>query len=431
MRKYMAILGILLTLLLAACTNQTQAPTEDTLGGQSPPEEKEAIALRITWKAYSGRGETVQRIIQDFNDTQTHYEITLHSGDEDLQAIEDSLIKDDFDVYVLPYRYVQYFGKDDLLYPIDSSSAAEVSSDLAKLAEIDGILYGMPWVSHSMALLYNRTLLETAGVDPASIVDRTSFIEALSRVEDQTSARGIGLVGAQHHDISWMVNQFIYGNGGKLESNGQITILSEPAQEALNYYIHDLGQHAQPSWHSDTGLEVMTHFRNADVAFEIQGLWGVTDIEKSGATFEVGILPLSRINANAEVGPLMLCVDTSVSDEKLPVIKAFIDYMISKPAQEAILFGEYSPEHDAYYPFRLPVRSDALSSDFLDAYPDFNVFIDAYKEPSIDVPSPKWMAVKTSIYMDYLHQMVTGERSIEDGLRKIQEDGMTIYEGEQ
>lgn len=431
MRKHMAILGILLTLLLTACTSQTQAPTEDTPGGQSPPEEKEEIAMRITWKAYSGRGETVQRIIQDFNDTQTHYEITLHSGDEDLQAIEDSLIKDDFDVYVLPYRYVQYFGKDDLLYPIDSSSAADVSSDLAKLAEIDGILYGMPWVSHSMALLYNKTLLESAGVDPASIVDRTSFIDALSRVEDKTRARGLGLVGAQHHDISWMVNQFIYGDGGKLESNGQITILSEPAQEALNYYIHDLGQHAQPSWHSDTGLEVMEHFRNSEVAFEIQGLWGVTDIEKSGAPFEVGILPLSRIDANAEVGPLMLTIRKNISGEKLPIIEDFIKYMISKPAQEAILFGEYSPEHDAYYPFRLPVRSDALSSDFLDAYPDFNVFIDAYKEPSIDVPSPKWMAVKTSIYMDYLHQMVTGERSIEDGLRIIQEDGMTIYEGEQ
>ncbi len=431
MRKYLAMLSIFLTLFLTACTNESKPLIESPPTDESPPDSKKEISLRITWKAYSGRGETVQRIIQDFNDTQADYKITLHSGDEDLNSTENHLLKDDYDVYVLPYRFVQYFGSKGLLHPLDASAAHAVSPDLTDLAKIEGRLYGMPWVSHSMALLYNKSLLDAAGVDPKSIVDRQSFIDVLTQVESKTSAQGIGLVGAQHHDLSWMVNQFIYGNSGTLESDGQITISSEPAKTALHYYIDALGQHAQPSWHNDTGLEVMTHFRNGDVAFEIQGLWGVTDIEKSGAPFEVGILPLSSIDTNAEVGPLMLCVGNTVTDEKLPVIKAFINYMISKPAQEAILFGEYSPEHDAYYPFRLPVRSDALSSDFLDAYPGFNVFIDAYNQPSIEVPSPQWMAVKASIYTDYLHQMVTGDLSIEEGLEKIQKDGMAIYEGEQ
>ncbi len=430
MIKKMSLIFILMAFFLTACSAPA-TPSEDTAPvPEKSTSPKTAIPLRITWKTYSGRGETVQNIVGTFNQTQTDYEIQLISGDEDLEAVIKSFEQAQADIYVLPYRFVKELGPTGYLKQLDSSQLENMSSDLMELAMDGDRLYGFPWVSHSTALLYNKDLVETAGIDPESIIDRSSFLNALDRIEATTDASGIGLVGADHHDLSWMVNQFIYGSGGQLESEGKVAILSDASIGGLTYYIRDLGGHAQPTWHEDTGIEVMDLFRNEKVAFEIQGLWGVTDIAKSGAPFEVGILPLSAIQASAEVGPLMLTIRANLPEEKMTAAETFVNYMVSKDAQVAILHGEYSPEHDAYYPFRLPVRSDALDIHFLSLFPDFDVFISSYASPSIDVPSPKWMTVRTSIYTKYIHQMVTGQLSISQGVEKIQTEGAALYEGE-
>ncbi len=52
MKKWICI--ILICLLTIGCTSEEVV-------------EKEKIYFRITWKAYSGRGETVNRIVEVFN----------------------------------------------------------------------------------------------------------------------------------------------------------------------------------------------------------------------------------------------------------------------------------------------------------------------------------------------------------------------------
>ena len=48
--------------------------------------------------------------------------------------------------------------------------------------------------------------------------------------------------------------------------------------------------------------------------------------------------------------------------------------------------GEYSREHDAYYPFRLPVRKDISKSMVFKKYPEVRSFPSADSaRPSIDV----------------------------------------------
>lgn len=414
MKKWLFI--ILICFVTLGCT------TEEVI-------EKEKLYFRITWKAYSGRGETVNRIVQDFNADQTNYEIELVGGDEDLQDIRSQIDEKGVDILVLPYRYVQLLGHETKLAEVKiETESKHIAKELKELGTIDEKLYGLPWVSHSMALLYNKDLLTLAGVNPDHIVDRKTFLSALRQVEEATGSKGIGLVGANHNDLSWMVNQFVYGSGSGLIDNGNIVINNDKSKEAINYYINELSLYAQPSWKEDTGVEVMEYFRNGEVAFEIQGLWGVTDIWKNGNPFEVGILPLSKIGANAEVGPMLLVYPAGLPTEKVQVIEAFLDYMTSLKAQEMIMQGEYSPEHDSYYPFRLPVRDDVISSDAFEPYKAFEIYINAYHYPSIDVPDPKWQVIKEDIYTPYLKNVVDGDMTIEMFLEKVEHEGERLLE---
>ena len=392
------------------------------------------ISFRITWKDYSGRGEAIRKIVDSYNSSGGLCTVSMISGDEDLAATE-ALIKAGGDtVYVLPYRFVKYFGS--LGYLKDLSSEFKDSEDIFypsiwSLGQVNDVSYGIPWLGHSICLLYNKSLLEQANVDPASITDLDSLVQAMDAVESKTSARGIGLVGAESNDISWMVNQFVYGFGSKLVSEDGTTVAvnNDKAASAIDFYRDVLGSHAQQSWTSDTGTEAMNYFRDGQVAFEMQGIWGVTDIIKNGSPFDVGIISLSDIGLCSEVGPMMLAVPAFMNDDMTKNAVDFIQYMISKPAEEMIMNGEYSPEHDAYYPFRTPIRIDMADSAIFRAYPEYMKFIEGFENPSIDVPVPLWQRVKDQIYAPGLHKVMTGELSTQDFLAETEEKGNLILKG--
>ena len=143
-------------------------------------------------------------------------------------------------------------------------------------------------------------------------------------------------------------------------------------------------------WLNDTGTEVMEHFLNQEVAFEIQGIWGLTDVQKNGSAFDVGVMPLKQIGICSEIGPMMLAIPQNMRDDAKQQAQEFIRYMISIDAQQAILIGEYSPEHDAYYPFRTPLRKDMANTPLMQMNPIYQVFIEGFDNPSVDVPVPAW-----------------------------------------
>lgn len=429
MKKTKAILAYFVVLLLfAAC----EAPS-GIQPSVSPSQPVKTLGFRITWDSYSGRGEAIQKIVDSYNEENSSgLNISMISGDEDGAAIEALLQAADNDtIFVLPYRYVQHFAAKGYLADLTDSFVGTEKlfyPSLWKLGTVDGSVYGIPWLGHSMCLLYNKTLLKEAGVSPESIISLDSWVAAMDAVEAKTGAKGVGLVGAESNDVSWMVNQFVYGFGSTLvdDTGMEVAVNNGNAKAAIEFYKDTLGEHAQATWKDDTGKQVMEYFLNQQIAFEFQGIWGVTDIEKNGNPFEVGIIPLSDIGICSEVGPMMLAIPANMSEENKKSAVAFINYMISIPAQEQIMNGKYSPEHDAYYPFRTPIRLDMSKSEFFSSNPEYVSFLSGFENPSIDVPCPAWQTVKDTIYAPGLHKIMTGEVTIDDFLLNVETEGNKI-----
>lgn len=397
----------------------------------SKPEIRD-LYFRITWTDYSGRGVAVQKVVDAYNAQNKNYKIILQGGDEDLDKLDKLMADDEHKtIYVLPYRFVKYFGNQERLLNVSeefSNQKGLYSPDLWDLGKVNDNVYGIPWVSHTIALIYNKNILDSVGVNPEQINSLESLVDALKLVEENTDVHGIGLVGANHNDISWMVNQFIYGFGSSLvdETGTKVTINNSNSIEAITFYKDVLSQYAQPTWLDDTGVEIMNYFRDQKLAFEFQGVWGITDIEKNGSLFETGIINLSNIGLSPEVGPLLLSIEPEMSQEDKDEAIKFIEYMISVEVQEEIMKGEYSPEHDAYYPFRVPARNDLVNSLIFIENPQYIPFTTGFENPSIDVPTAKWQTVKNDIYAPGLHAVMTNELSIEDFLKQVETDGNLI-----
>lgn len=427
--KYQKKISYLLITLMLLGLSGCRQPSQPA----SVSQEKLPLNFRITWKDYSDRGVAINKIVAMYNEeSKGQYEVVLQGGDEDLEAIKNTMkTGSEAPILVLPYRYVKYFGGEMSLKDLSADFAKEKNyfyPKLWQLGTLEDKTYGIPWVGHSICLIYNKDLLEAAGIQPESINSLETFENALIQVEKHTKAKGVGLVGANHNDISWMVNQFIYGLGSQLvdESGKKVVINNEPSKKALDFYLNHLGKYAQPTWKEDTGVEVMEAFRNQGVAFEFQGPWGLTDIQKNGNPFEVGTINLEKIGLKSEVGPMMLAIPENMPPEKEKEAVAFIKFMISSVAQEKIMDGEYSPEHDAYYPFRVPTRMDLTNDLVFKKYPEYQPFLEGFKDPSIDVPVPKWQTVKDQVYAPNLHKLMLGEMTIETFLKTIETEGNKI-----
>ncbi len=429
-KSMFAVLALLLLLTCSlSCTNRnTKTEAAATAASEAAP----TISFRITWTDYSGRGQAIGKIVDAYNASQAGAAaVQMVGGDEDEETIRALLKEQPETVFVLPYRYVQYFGDQGDLLDLSETFAEEQAlfyPAIWKLGAMGDKTYGIPWLGHSMCLLYNKTLLKAAGVDPDSIRNLSALVAALEQVEQSTKACGIGLVGAESNDVSWMVNQFVYGFGGKLvNADGtRVAVNSPQAEAAIDFYKNVLGSHAQPTWTEDSGVEVMEAFRNQQVAFEIQGIWGITDIQKNGSPFEVGVIEMKDVGLCAEVGPMMLSVPAGMSEAGKEQAIQFMRYLISKDAQEQILNGEYSVERDTYYPFRTPIRLDMADMPLVQMNPVYQVFIEGFENPSVDVPIPAWQTVKNELYGPGLHRVMTGEQSIEDFLAQMATEGNRI-----
>ena len=299
------------------------------------------LKFRITWDEYSTRGEAIAAIVQNFNDTQDQIHVTMVGGNEERTSCLRALTDDVVDVYVMPYRFIhdsEIYGE---LYPLPDFFASESPyyyDVLFDLVETKNGVIGTPWIGHSMGLIFNKDLTGQAGVDPYEWVSVEDLLAACETVAEKTDAGGLGLVGADDHDLTWMLSQFIYTFGGRLvetdESGGReiVAINSEENKQAVDFYVYQLGAYAQYGWENDTGTEVMEAFGDGEIAFEIQGPWGISDIWKRGNPFEVGAISLEQIGMYSEIGPLML----SISKDSMHIeeSKTFVRYLVDKQTLE-------------------------------------------------------------------------------------------------
>ncbi|MBN4069771.1 extracellular solute-binding protein, partial [bacterium AH-315-G05] len=162
---------------------------------------------------------------------------------------------------------------------------------------------------------------------------------------------------------------------------------------------------------------------------QFQGPWGITDIWKNGNPFEVGAAPAPAGPAGraSDIGPFMLSIPEGVEGTKLDAANALIEFLGSKKGQEMIMMGEKGDD-GKYYPFRVPIRKDLADTDFFKDNPDFLVFIEGMKYPSISTPSPNWAKVETEIYRSQLNQVMIGKITPQEALDNIERLGNDIMD---
>ncbi|MFC7534222.1 extracellular solute-binding protein [Actinoplanes sp. GCM10030250] len=165
---------------------------------------------------------------------------------------------------------------------VDTSA---VSPNLLAAGQTGGKTFGIPIGANTLALYYNKTILDKAGVDPASIKDWAGLTTALEKVKS-SGKKGITFSAIGTEEGSFQFLPWFWGSGANLTQ-----LDSAQGVAALTLWNDWLKKgYAPNSVLNNTQTTSWQEFAAGDFAFSENGTWQLANAKKTG--FEYGIIPI-------------------------------------------------------------------------------------------------------------------------------------------
>ncbi|MHB1473451.1 MAG: extracellular solute-binding protein [Dermatophilaceae bacterium] len=335
-------------LALAACGGGSSTTAKTTAAASSTTVSPADVKAELTWWDTSdatNEAPTYKKLITKFNETYPNIKINYQSvpfGDAQNKFKTAAAAKSGApDILRAEVAWVPEFASLGYLYALDDTSLVKDQADFlptpVSSTKFDGKTYGVPQVTDSLALLYNKKMFAAAGVEVPKTWDEMKA--AAATIKTKT-----GKNGAFINPAGYFLLPFIYGEGGDLlnAADKKITV-SSPEAIAGATIAADLikapGFVKPPA--TDAYTAMMKGFTGGTTAMIINGPWEVNNI-KSAATFggldNLGVAPVpaGSKRAGAPVGGHDYVIWSGMPTEKAAAATAFIAFMTSAQSEATV-----------------------------------------------------------------------------------------------
>ncbi|MFG3031646.1 extracellular solute-binding protein [Streptomyces sp. NPDC048253] len=251
------------------------------------------------------------------------------------------------------------FAKKGFFLPLDGTEAlkdqAKFKSNLIEQAKYEGKTYGVPIVTDTLALVYNKALFTKAGIEAPKTWD--DLKTAAATIKAKT-----GVDGYWGSTQAYYAQSFLYGEGtDTVDADAKkITVNSAAAQKAYGTW---LGLFDGKGLHkADTTADAYAHiqdaFVNGKVAAIVQGPWEITNFYKGTAFTDKNNLGIATVpagstgKAGAPTGGHNLSVYAGSDKAHQAAALKFVNFMTSAASQATI----------AQKNSTLPTRDDAYTA---------------------------------------------------------------------
>ncbi|MFI9647642.1 extracellular solute-binding protein [Streptomyces sp. NPDC052040] len=304
------------------------------------------------------------------------------------------------------------FAKKGYFLPLDGTKAladrAAFQSSLVQQAQYEGKTYGVPLVTDTLALVYNKALFQKAGITEAPKTWDELKSDA-AKVKDKT-----GVDGYWGSTQSYYAQSFLYGEGtDTVDAAGKkITVDSAPAKKAYGTWLSlfsGKGLHAADTT-ADAYAHIQDAFVNGKVAAIVQGPWEITNFYQGSAFKDKSNLGIATVPAGstgkpgAPTGGHNLSVYAGSDKAHQDAALTFVNFMTSAKSQETIALKNST----------LPTRQDAYTAQ-VKADPGIagyqGVLAAARPRPALPEYSSLWVPLDAE-----LPKIAGGKESLDKGL---------------
>lgn len=228
------------------------------------------------------------------------------------------------------------------LYNLDGTAALDNNFLETPLSSnvFDDKTYGVPQVTDTLGLMYNKALFEKAGLDPEAPPTTWDEVrDAAKALKSKAKVDGIYI-----NSGGYFVLPFLYGEGADLVNvdDQTITVNSPEAAagiETAQSLVED-GSAVKPVANDPYGT-MMTLFKEQKVGMIVNGPWevaGIADDPNFGGIENLGVAPVPAGSAGqgAPVGGHNYVVYSGMDDSKAEAAAAFIAFMSSAESEAFI-----------------------------------------------------------------------------------------------
>ncbi len=258
----------------------------------------------------------------------------------------------------------------------DSAAAKAALSGTLDGVTMDGKVLGLPYNQEGYGLVYNKSVFEKAGVDPASIVDFASLEAAVKTLDSKKADLGLEAVFALPAKETWVTglhlsNAFI---APEFDSN----VLNAFNAKTIDFKYSDAFKSVldlqndysvQPVVSLDYSQQVEELFSLQKVAIIQQGNWvygSIAGIDQDFADNNVGLLPIPVEGFEGDrvpVGiPMYWGVNSNADEKVIAESKKFLDWLYTSDAgKEAVLNDfKFIPAYEGFDSSKI---SDPISKE--------------------------------------------------------------------
>ncbi|MDG4808815.1 extracellular solute-binding protein [Micromonospora sp. WMMD1120] len=262
----------------SACSSSSDTPADEgayLVWDPYPQFADDSEWVALLKKCGTSAGVTVERTGYDTTDLTNKALLAAQQGNSP-------------DVLIVDNPVISTLAEAGALTTTDDNKldVSAMEANLLGAGQSDGKTYGVPIGANTLALYYNKNVLDAAGVDPATVTDWASLNAALDKVKAK-GKKGITFSAIGTEEGSFQFLPWFWGSGA------QLTKLDSPeAVSALTLWTDWLKRgHAPNSVINNTQTTSWQEFATGDYAFAENGTWQLANAEKVGFPYGTIAIP--------------------------------------------------------------------------------------------------------------------------------------------
>lgn len=336
-----------LALTLAACGSDSGDSDSNTDNSESSGSTD--LSAELTWWDTSdpdneapAYDELIKKFNEEYPDVTIEHEIVPFDQTQNKFKTAAEADSGAPDILRAEVAWTPEFASLGYLYALDGTAALENNFLETPLSsnEFDGKTYGVPQVTDTLGLMYNKALFEKAGLDPEAPPTTWDEVRDASKaLKSKADVDGIYI-----NSGGYFLLPFLYGEGADLvDTDAQTITVNSPEAvtgiETAQSLVED-GSAVKPTANDPYGT-MMTLFKEQKVGMIINGPWevaGISDDPKFGGIENLGVAPVPAGGAGqgAPIGGHNYVVYSGMDDAKAEAAAAFIAFMSSAESEAFI-----------------------------------------------------------------------------------------------
>jgi multiple sugar transport system substrate-binding protein len=311
------------------------------------------------------------------------------------------------DVLMLDNPDLQQIAATGALSPLDQYgiSTDGYAKGVLQAGTYKGKVYGLAPTVNTIALFYNKTVLDKAGVTPPTTWDE---LQADAKKLTAGSQYGFAVDANATYEGSWQFLPFMWSNGGNEKNIA--TTGTEGALQLWTDLVNDGSMSKSVvNW---TQADVNDQFIAGKTAMMVNGPWQIPALKASGIDYGIAQLPVKSASDTpvAPLGGEVWTVPNTGDKAKQKVAAKIVDCLNSEKNQLAMAKLRYT----------IPSKT-AAAEKFGTEVPEEKVFVDlvANARARTGELGADWPKAATKIYTA-VQSALTGQASPADALKNAQ-----------